>query len=210
MKMSVFCKIFSAAAVCGLFSGCASPYLKNRGNDLADVFDVGITVSSGKPQFRLEFQPFLVPIGYSDVHGKLIGLGSRHWGVNDFESKGWGAVLIGEDVYGTGPFDPRDPRQFAGDPENAPEARPSYDIGLIPLMKDDSELLWTKYAECNKGIHLGWIGIHIPCRPLDLVDFVLGFTTLDIMHDDTAKKAVAATEQAEAPATTEQAEAAQQ
>ena len=172
-------------AICTVLSGCASPYLKDRGNDLADVFDIGITVSE-KPQFRLDFQPFLFTLGYSDVEGQLIGVGSRCWGVNDFESKGWGAVLTGEGVYGTGPFNSSDPRQYwpVNDPENAPEERPVYGMGLIPAAQGD-EVLWTKYVECNKGIHLGWVGIHVPCRPLDLVDFVLGFTTLDIMQDDT-------------------------
>ncbi|MDH3346283.1 MAG: hypothetical protein OEL75_03785 [Kiritimatiellaceae bacterium] len=159
--------------------------MKNRGNDLADIFDIGITVNGGAPQFRLEFQPFLFPIGYSNLDGKLIGFGNRKWGVNEFESKGWGALLTGEGKYGTGPFNPCDPRQYEpiDDPENAPEERPSYAMGLIPVMQDGNDL-WAKNIECNKGIHLGWIGIHLPCRPLDLVDFVLGFTTLDIMKDD--------------------------
>jgi hypothetical protein len=186
----LFTKLLAVVSVCSLFPGCSSLYMKNRGNDLADVFDVGITVNGGKPQFRLDFEPFLLTAGYSDLHGKLIGLGGRQFGINDFESKGWGAIVTGEGVYGTGPFDPSDPRQYAdpGNPTNAPEARPSYDMGLIPLATG-GDVLWTKYAECNKGVHLGWIGIHVPCRPLDLADFVLGLTTLDIMHDDAAQAA---------------------
>ena len=189
----VFVKILSVLAACVLLSGCSTPYMKNRGNDLADIFDIGITVNGGAPQFRLDFEPFFLTAGYSDLHCKLIGLGGRKFGINDFESKGWGAILTGKGVYGTGPFDPTDPRQYAdpSHPENAPKERPSYDMGLIPLATDGNTL-WTKYAECNKGIHLGWIGIHLPCRPLDLIDFVLGFTTLDIMHDDMAGKEPAA------------------
>jgi hypothetical protein len=186
----VFVKFFSALAACVLLSGCSTPYMKNRGNDLADVFDIGLTVNGGKPQFRLDFQPFFLTAGYSDLNGKLIGLGGRKFGINDFESKGWGAIVTGEGVYGTGPFDPTDPRQYAdpSNPTNAPEARPSYDMGLVPLATD-GDTLWTKYAECNKGVHLGWIGVHVPCRPVDLIDFVLGLTTVDIMHDDAAKTA---------------------
>lgn len=194
-------KFFSALLAGVLLAGCASPYLKNRGNDLADVFDIGVTVNGGKPQFRLDFEPFLFTVGYSDLHGKLIGLGGRQFGINDFESKGWGAVLAGEGVYGTGPFDPRDPRQykFPNDPENAPTNRPSYDMGLIPLVSSsNTNTIWTKYAECNKGIHLGWIGVHVPCRPADLVDFVLGFAKIDIMHDDTAGEEPAPAAQKEA------------
>jgi hypothetical protein len=168
-------------------AGCSTPYVQNRTNDLKDVFDIGITVNSGAPQFRLEFQPFLFPIGYSNLDGQLIGLGSREFGIHDFECKSWGAVLSGKGTYGTGEFNPLDPRQNwpVAALENGPEERPVYKMGLLPPAGDEG-ILWTKYAECNKGIHLGWIGIHVPCRPLDLVDFVLGFTTLDIMQDDTA------------------------
>lgn len=175
---------------CALLSGCSTPYMQNRSNDLKDVFDIGLTVNGGKPQFRLDFEPFVFPIGYSDLNCKLIGLGNRKFGINDFESKGWGALLTGEGVYGTGPFDPSDPRQYrpSDKPEDAPEDRPSYDLGLIPLA-NDGNTLWTKNVECNKGIHLGWIGIHLPCRPLDLVDFVLGLAGMDIMHDDVVKPA---------------------
>ena len=180
----LFVKYVPLVVVCGFLGGCASPYLKDRGNDLSDIFDIGITISS-EAQFRLDFQPFLFTLGYSDVEGKLIGFGSRNWGVNDFESKGWGALLTGEGKYGTGPFNPADPRQvWPVNSPNAPEEQPLYGMGLLPPA--ESQVLWTKYVECNKGIHLGWVGIHLPCRPLDLIDFVLGFTTLDIMQDDTA------------------------
>jgi hypothetical protein len=169
--------------------GCT--YLKNRGNDLADVFDVGITVTDKwKPDFRLYSSFFLFPVGYSHVDGKLIGWGNRHFGINDFEAKEYGLLLTGRESYGTGPLNPEDPRQvwptYAKDDPNAPKERPKYKTGLIPLIKNDKPRLWTKYVECNKGIHLGWIGIHVPCRPLDLIDFVLGWTTLDIMGDDEA------------------------
>jgi hypothetical protein len=37
---------------------------------------------------------------------------------------------------------------------------------------------------CRKNLHLGWIGVYNVCRPVDLVDFILGWGGLDIVGDD--------------------------
>jgi len=183
-------KLLTVTVAVIVTTGCS--YLQNRGNDLLDVMDVGISITDQtRPDFRLYINPFLFSVGYGNVDGKLIGLGNRHFGIHDFEAHEWGTVLTGQQRYGAGPFDPEDPRQvwptYNKDDPQTPKERPTYKTGPLPLLKCEEPTTWTKYVECDKGIHLGWIGIHIPCRPLDLVDFVVGFTTLDIMKDDTAR-----------------------
>jgi hypothetical protein len=175
-------------AVAWAGSGCA--YLKDRGRDAMDIVDLGITVNTQwKPQFRIYANPFVLPVGYGQLdNAKLIGWGNRDFGINDIEVEERGLLLAGREMYGVGPFDPRDFRQvspvYAADDPEAPAERPAYKNGLLPLILDKEPRNWAKYVECDKGIHLGWIGVHFPCRPLDLIDFVLGWTTLDILHDD--------------------------
>ena len=189
-KSGKLCMVLLLVCLIVCTSGCT--YLQNRGNDLADVFDVGITITDKwQPDFRLYFSFFILPIGYSHIDGKIIGLGNRHFGIHDFEADEYGLILTGSERYGTAEINPQDPRQVwplydKNDPA-APKERPNYKTGILPLATKDEPRLWTKYFECNKGIHLGWIGVHVPCRPLDLIDFVIGFTTLDIMSDDTAE-----------------------
>lgn len=171
-----------------LMSGCA--YMKNRGNDAMDMAGFGVTVNKNlKPQFRLYANLFVVPLGYGNVDdATLIGWGNRNIGIHDFEAHEWGALLTGEEVYGVGPFNPADFRQvspvYKKNSPDAPDERPEYKVGMLPLILDKEPRNWAKYVECNKGFHLGWIGLYFPCRPLDMVDFLVGWTTIDILNDD--------------------------
>jgi len=74
-----------AVLLCGLgvalmmaSGGCA--YLKDRGNDAMDMFDIGITFSK-QPRFGVYagFQS-LLGAGYAHVDGKMLGLGQRNVG----------------------------------------------------------------------------------------------------------------------------------
>lgn len=178
----------SLLIVCGM--GCS--YLKNRGNDLLDIVQPGITVNTTwKPSFVLYFKPSFLPIGYGSMKGKLIGLGNRHFGINEFEAYEYGFIIMGKERYGTGPFNPEDPCQiwptYDRDDPSAPKERPTYYTGLPPVFLKNKPVLWTKFLYSSKAIHLGWIGINLPHSPFEALDFLLGFTTLDFMGDDTAK-----------------------
>lgn len=164
-----------------VFSGCT--YLTNRKNDAKDMFDLGITTSS-KPGFAAYIDFFgLFPVGVTHVDGKLIGLGKNSWGTHDFREHGTGYFLGGKLQHGLDDFDAQNP----DDPKR-------YDTGLIGYFNG------TTFCQTNpnvgqgthpkirqtapKTLHLGWVGIEWGCRFMDLFDFFLGWTTLDIAHDD--------------------------
>jgi len=67
--------------------GCSSTYMKNRGNDLMDIVELGVTTSPVKqPGFALNANCFnIVPVGYAHVCGWFTGLGARQFGVLDFQ-----------------------------------------------------------------------------------------------------------------------------
>jgi hypothetical protein len=174
----LLCGVFLFTA---LFSGCA--YLKNRGNDALDMFDLGITVSK-KPGFALYMdKPPIMPMGFANVEGKLIGLGRSRFGVHDFREKGVGYFVGGSLQRGLDNYDVQD--------ANAP-AR--YDTGLLGYLKGttafqtdlskDEEGRPKTRATCPLTVHLGWVGFEWGCKFWDMLDFMLGWTTLDIGHDD--------------------------
>lgn len=152
-------------------SGCA--YLSDRGNDALDIFDVGLTVTS-EPRLAAYcgFQS-LIAIGYSDVDGKMIGIGDRRVGVIDFRHNAAGIVLEGYEQLGVGSnFDLSD--------EDSPVKR-GIGLGLIYGGYPDS---FMGALNCPKFVHIGFIGCNMNCKLGELVDFLLGWTTLDIANDD--------------------------
>lgn len=179
-------------ALTWLPSGCT--YLAKRGHDAADMFEIGITTSS-KPQFA--FHPIdyfnCVALGYSNVEGTYWGIGGRTVGRMPFKDKSsWGLVFWGRDNLTIGDFDTNDPHQVWRKDMNTlreegkplPVERPEYSKGLVSILHRDHSAPPITYMQCRRNIHLGWIGIHASGRPLDILDFILGWTTLDILHDD--------------------------
>ena len=181
--------IISIVLTAYLSQGCGSAYMRNRLNDALDLVDLGITVTPrAEPQFALflDFFSFL-PLGYADVNGKILGLGNRHLGWSDFEIQAWGVLAWGQMKYGTGKFNPADPHQARINQQGLTE-RQKYDVGFIGSFagKNPPPELW--FMDCGpRIIHLGWIGITETSRYADLIDFILGWTTLDILRDDLEK-----------------------
>ena len=169
-----------------LFSGCS--YLQKRGNDAKDIFDIGFTVSDHlKPDFAIYLDFFgRTPIGGAYVEdAKLLGIGNHKMGWLDYENKSWGAVVWGSEKSGSGEFDPTDPYQARADQQDLTE-RPRFHTGAVRMIAQDNAPHPIQFAACDKGIHLGWIGFLANCRPLELVDFLAGWTTLDFLNDDEA------------------------
>jgi len=175
-----------------LCSGCT--YLSKRARDAADMFEVGITTSS-KPQFAFHpldyFNSFT--LGYSRVEGTYWGIGERRIGKMPFKDENtWGLLLWGNDTLKIGAFNPKDPHlarteemaklQAEGKP--LPTERPPYNKGLVRVLKEDNSPPPITYMQCRRNIHLGWIGLHASMRPLDMIDFILGWATLDVLGDD--------------------------
>lgn len=170
-------------AFIGLLNGCA--YFKHRGNDALDFLDIGVTVTDKlEPDLDIYFDFFsFVPVGFSRVDGKFYGLSRRRFGQLAYTNHSWGVVVWGRETRGIGEFDPNDPYDARPDQKDLTE-RPRFDIGLVGLPAGDERPPWRHYFECNRGLHLGWVGVDLTCRISELFDFVLGWTTLDIMGDD--------------------------
>ena len=169
-----------------LAGGCS--YLRDRGNDALDIFDIGFTVTDKlTPDFAVYLDFFgRTPLGgaYLD-HAKLLGIGYRHVGWLDYESKSWGALAWGSEKYGSGEFDPKNPYQAREDQQNLTE-RPRFHTGFARMIAEDNAPPPIQFFACDKAVHLGYVGFLANCRPLELIDFLLGWTTLDILCDDGA------------------------
>jgi hypothetical protein len=42
-------------------------------------------------------------------------------------------------------------------------------------------------VSCPKLLHLGWVGVELNCRFVELADFLLGWAGVDFMEDDVAE-----------------------
>jgi hypothetical protein len=169
-------------------SGCAPGYMQDRGNDALDIVDLGVIVNKdSKPQLGLYFDFFsITPIGYANVEGTSFGIGNRQVGKMDFINDSWGVIAWGSERKGRGTFNPRDPHQARPDQAGL-EEWPRFNAGIPRLIAEDNSPPVLQYFECDRVIHLGWIGMYMTVRPLDIFDFLLGWTTIDIMGDDESR-----------------------
>ena len=150
--------------------GCT--YMRHRGEDAADMLDLGVTWSK-KPAFALyySFVP-IVAIGYGSVDGSFAGLGGGSFGAMPHCEKSVGLILWGQERLGFGEFDPEEP-------ETVNYQR----LGLVGLFQ--GPVPGPDYMiSCPHYLHLGWGGLVATPRYLQILDFVLGWTTMDICFDD--------------------------
>lgn len=152
--------------VAGLTSGCA--YMRDRGNDALDIVDLGVTMS-GEPQFGayVGFQS-LLGLGYANFEGQMFGIGGGNVGLMDAEYHAGSILVTGYENW-----------QFAGSPARETDT----DIGLA-MIDGGGPDNFARFFTCPKFIHLGWIGLSLGCSPGQIIDFLLGFTTLDLGSDD--------------------------
>ena len=150
-------------------TGCA--YLKNRGNDALDILDVGITFSEEPHVGVYAGFESLLSVGYADVEGKIFGIGNRQAGWMDMKYKAAGALLEGHEEWGYGDY------------KNDPARRQKQGAGL-GLLYDEVPRTVPKFLNCPKFVHLLFIGVDVNCKIGEVLDFVLGWTTLDIGCDD--------------------------
>jgi hypothetical protein len=159
-----------AAVLLLSLQGCT--YLAHRGQDAMEVIDLGVTVSK-EPGFAFyyDFIP-VVPIGVGYVDGYFAGLGGGRAGTMKHYEKSYGAILWGQEEVGFGDYD-----------KAVPESLNFQRSGLIGLVK--GPVPGPDYMiSCPHYVHLGWVGVVASPRYLQMLDFILGFTTLDICHDD--------------------------
>lgn len=172
--------------VLGMTQGCAN-YFQNRISDAGEIIDLGVTVSK-KPQFSafVIFPPIhLTLIGVGEVDGWFAGLGGgKPRGFSPYFQRSIGLLLIGEELVS---FDKGWDEISALDENGLREQATFYRSGVFGLMEGPlpPEDYWVS---CPHYLHLGWFGFVLSPRYNEALDFVLGFTTLDISGDDVAGK----------------------
>ncbi|MGD2175927.1 MAG: hypothetical protein PVJ27_11035 [Candidatus Brocadiaceae bacterium] len=151
-------------------SGCT--YLRHRGEDALDIIDLGVTFSRDW-DFALyyDFVP-VFPVGYGKVEGRFAGLGAGRLGRTAHREESLGLILWGREElrYGLPPDDRLEPSRF----------QRSGLAGLVhgPVPGPDY------VASCPHYVHLGRVGLVATPRYYQALDFLLGWTTLDIGFDD--------------------------
>lgn len=180
-KAALDCGATARRALCTLVilsalvasSGCA--YLTDRGRDALDIFNVGVLVSNhASPEGGLYLGFWhLFDFGYAHVDGKLIGIANGQAGVFDFvQEDSWGVIVWGAEQYGVGSHLQAD-------------AVPRYDQGVLRLaLGTENKAPFHEYFDCDRTLHIGWIGLHLRIKLDELADFILGWGGLDIMKDD--------------------------
>jgi len=164
--------IMLITAILSSTTGCA--YFINRGNDLLDTFDIGITVSE-KPKIGIYTAYLnLATFGYSNFDGTLVGLGDRNVGAVKAREQAGGIIFWGYEQFGYEDFNVNDP-----------ESPPTWKVGLAGLAEGPPPP-GKQAINCPKILHLGWIGLTFNPKFGQMLDFILGLTTLDIMGDDKA------------------------
>jgi len=166
--------------------GCA--YFHNRGQDFLDCMDIGLTFSA-KPGIAAfyDFIP-VVPIGYGYVDGYFVGIGQGQisLGARHFE-RSLGLILWGQEEVGFGL-----PDLDSLSIEERNEALNFQRSGLVGMIH--GPFPGPAYLiSCPHYLHLGFIGAVASPRYLQMLDFVLGWTTLDICADDDPERPIVVT-----------------
>ncbi len=169
-------RITRAAAVMALLvgllssSGCA--YMSNRGRDAMDVIDAGVTTSK-EPQFAL-YAGFLniASLGYSGVDGNFYGIPMRQAGSFQTRQNAGGLLVWGYEELGYAEMDQKNPQY-----------PPHWKVGPVGLVQGPRPPA-EQVLNCPKLLHLGWIGLTVNCNTAELGDFLVGWTTIDYMDDD--------------------------
>ena len=162
--------LFVGTILLGL-QGCS--YLQHRGEDLLDMMDFGVTYSTelGFAAYY-DLTPF-IPIGYGNVDGYFIGVGGGQVGHMRHYEKSLGVMLYGKEEVGFG----------EGFDKDKPETVNAAKVGLLgaiegPVPGPDY------FPTCLHYFHFGYVGGVWNLRYLQMLDFMLGWTTLDICFDD--------------------------
>jgi hypothetical protein len=154
-----------------LSSSLGCTYLVNRGNDALDIVELGVTVTT-TPQIGLYWNSLdLLVAGYCDLDGTFIGWAGRHGVMLPVRSECYGLIVSREKVkWGDAPE-----RERIGGLAGLP--------GIAAGAAEDGHPLDS--PACVHFIpHFGYVGLVWNLRWGQIVDFVVGWTTVDLNGDD--------------------------
>ncbi len=190
--LKVLVVVIGGGLLLALGSGCVlGTYAVDRTNDFVDMFGVRVSANLGiglEANVRAT-ELFQTGAGWSEKFA--IGFKGRHYGV--YEEKTRTSPFIETDwfpvIYPT-PF-ALDRRVWRhGLKGNFPDIDISRQMFLgcssdIPFTKDGTVTDYDRrYDEVGFSVYLGMVGVDAEVRLLEVLDFVLGFFTIDPMGDD--------------------------
>ena len=168
--------------------------------------DIGITVSE-KPYFALYADELsLLPAGYAHVDGRFAGWGGGQAGVTTHSVHHWGVLVHGSEELGwhrecDGKDGDKEPGKLKAWRDR--EGFIQQGAGLTMVVDDVSRMIAGDMFDgqnqpdhslsCLHCVHVGWFGITVNVRTLDILDFILGwfgvdFGRLDLGGDDGTKR----------------------
>lgn len=166
-----------------LLPSMSCSYVKNRSNDLLDVFWLDVDVGLW-PSVDLHVTDFFgLGLGYSDQSVPLVNWHGRHVGSVPRKTMGFGAVIAAT-VYqhesnmvpilsGSGSYDDN-----VQSPPKLAAFMPTYFVK--PYRASDRGL---RLADVAASVTAG-LGVRVGFSPGELLDFVLGFVGIDLGDDD--------------------------
>lgn len=154
-------------------TGCT--YLEHRGEDALETFDIGITLSKRAQLSLYANGASFISFGYSKFKGTLLGMGGGFFGIVEHENLCKGNGFYGEE-------------KLVWDKKRKPQKSYTQKQGIYGIqvtLQTTRKLPPPAYfPACVHNFHFGWIGIVGNIRYSEMVDFILGFTTFDLAHDD--------------------------
>ena len=157
-------------ALCLAATGCG--YVKHRGQDAVDLFDVGFTVTK-RPQFGIYANcPMLAPAGYGKVDGQYVGIGDGRVGVMEHHQDNLGLIVYGREKTTWGQT------QEEHDRSEVNEVAPA---GFVTDAVDKD----IDYdPACVHYLHLGFVGVTGNIHYVEFPDFFAGWVGFDPRRDD--------------------------
>jgi len=165
---------FCAAWLLGILllgpPGCSNPH--HRVQDALDMADLGLTFSKKPKLAAFKGCAGAVSLGFGDVEGYFIGLGDGKLGVTPFSHEGLGLALWGKHKTRFG--------EVSKDDAGILDFQKTGILGLAdgPIVGPDQE------PACIQQVHVGWAGVVANAKWLQVADFLLGCTGIDICFDD--------------------------
>jgi len=154
--------------------GCSG--LTHRVRDALDMADLGLTFSKKPKLAAFKGCAGAASVGFGEVEGYFIGLGDGKLGVTPFSHQGLGLALWGKHKTRFG--------EAAKDDAETLDFQKTGLLGLAdgPIVGPDQE------PACIQQVHVGWAGVVANAKWLQVADFLLGCTGIDICFDDGKKR----------------------
>ncbi len=151
--------------------GCT--YLRHRAEDAVDAFDIGVTASIWPGLALYANAVSVAPGGFGYVDGWFLGVGGGRVGLTRHYERSIGLLIWGYEEVGWGDFDKGDKdtlyRQY---------------VGVAGIMLPPYKASPAYMPACIHYLHVFFVGGVANLRYMEMVDFVLGWSTLDIAGDD--------------------------